>query len=172
MHPFDHDHPTCRATIRDGTVTLNAWRPGMGPRGPLKAGYTHVTASIADLEQLDENELIVVPVRGTPWDDVAGDLLLVWAARVGYRRVWLPDRAVDLDVLAECGWAAVTCPTCGALWEDGGPDFWESVRGDGWFPPSCLACGGSLPEWSVVSDPGADVRLPEGHRVRGGPPCT
>lgn len=148
MHDDDLDRPTCRATIRDGTVTLNPWRLGMGPRGPLKAGYAHVTAVLADLHHHDD-ELIVVPVRGTPWAPDAPDALLTWAARAGYRRVWLPDRVVDLDALAESGWASVACPCCGARWEDGGPRFWETVRHDGWFPAICLACGGSLPEWDV-----------------------
>ena len=148
MHDDDRNHPTCRATIRDGAVTLNPWRPGMGPCGPLKAGYAWVTAALADLHRHDD-ELTVVPVRGTPWADDADTALLAWAARAGYRRVWLPDRVVEVRALAQTGWAAATCPTCGARWEDGGPYFWETVRHDGWFPASCLACGGSLPEWEL-----------------------
>ena len=34
-------------------------------------------------------------------------------------------------------------------WIDGGP----RVRADGWFPGRCPACGGSLPEWSVIETP-------------------
>lgn len=58
------------------------------------------------------------------------------------------ERVVSLDELAPFGPVAVECPTCGARWEDGALGFWEHVRRDGWFPGACLACGGSLPEWS------------------------
>jgi len=171
---FHDDSPTCRATVSAGAVTLNPWRSGMGPHGPLKAGYAHVTASLADLRRLEDDELVVVPVRGTPWTDQAAATLLDWAARVGYRRVWLPDRVIELDALADVGWATATCPTCGARWEDGGPDFWERVRDHGWFPASCLACGGSLPEWGVPEEcqadgPGADS--PQDTKSRR-TPCT
>lgn len=174
MNLFDDDPPTCRASVRAGAVILNPWRPGMGPHGPLKAGYAHVTASLADLRRLEDDELVVVPVRGTPWTDQAAGTLLDWAARVGYRRVWLPDRVVELDALADVSWATATCPTCGARWEDGGPDFWQRVRDHGWFPANCLACGGSLPEWSVPAEcqadgPGADS--PQDTKSRR-TPCT
>jgi len=170
----DEERPACRATIREATVTLNPWRPGMGPRGPLKAGYSDITAALADLHRDDAGELIVVPVRGAPWTAAAADTLVAWAGRVGYHRVWLPDGVVELDALADVRWASVTCPACGARWEDGGPAFWEMVRGDGWFPASCLGCGGSLPEWEVLpecqvdaptSDPWQDT---ESRRT----PCT
>ncbi len=144
--------PTCRAAIRGGTVTLNRWSPAMASRGPLKAGLRHVRAALADLHR-DGDELIVVPVRGTPWHELAEQALLRWAETVGYRRVWLPARVVDLrDALGVLGWAHVTCPTWGARWEDGTMAFWEAVRRDGWFPGGCLACGGSLPEWVATPD--------------------
>ncbi len=167
------DEPVCRATIRGGTVTLNRWRPGMGPGGPLKAGYLSVTATLADLHRPGEGELLVVPVRGVPWSEDAGKALLAWAARIGYRRVWLPERVVDLDPLAEAGGAVAVCPTCGARWEDGGPTFWETVRQEGWFPGGCLACGGSLPEWEPCQNrapaPDPDSIAP---MTPGGTPCT
>jgi hypothetical protein len=145
--------PACRATIRGTTVTLNRWSPGMAARGPLKAGLRGVDAALADLHR-DGGELIVVPVRGVPWHERAEEALLRWAERVGHRRVWLPARVVDLgDGLPDLGWASVTCPACGAFWEDGTGDFWEAVRRDGWFPGHCLACGGSLPEWEVAPAP-------------------
>jgi transposase len=152
--------PTCRASIRGATVTLNRWSPGMAARGPVRAAMEHVGAALADLHR-DGDELIVAPLRGAPWHELAEHALLRWAARVGYRRVWLPGRVVDLaHVLPFLGWAAVTCPTCGARWEDGSIEFWEAVRRDGWFPGSCLACGGSLPEWDVAPAAGAFAAEP------------
>ncbi len=159
--------PACRATIRAGTVTLHRWNPGMAPRGPLKAGLGHVRAALADLHR-DGDELIVAPVRGVPWHELAEHALLRWAEIVGYRRVWLPGRVVDLgDALTTLGWAQVTCPACGARWEDGTVEFWEAVRRDGWFPGGCLACGGSLPEWAVVpAGPGCGAAAARGgHRA-------
>ncbi|MGI8729439.1 MAG: hypothetical protein ACR2LK_05530, partial [Solirubrobacteraceae bacterium] len=50
----------------------------------------------------------------------------------------------------------VTCPTCTLRWEDQGPDFWGVVRDNGWFPGSCPACGGSLPEWIAADGHTAD----------------
>lgn len=38
-----------------------------------------------------------------------------------------------------------------SCWEDDSLDFWENVRRNRWFPASCLACGGSLPERAVVA---------------------
>lgn len=101
----------------------------MGPRGPLKAGYAAITAALADLHRHDAGELIVVPVRGAPWSTSAADTLVFWAGRVGYHRVWLPDGVVELDTLADAGWASVTCPACGARWEDGGPALWARKPG-------------------------------------------
>jgi hypothetical protein len=78
-------------------------------------------------------------------------VLLAWARLVGYRRVWLPGRVADLDgELAQAAAATADCPTCGAHWEDATFGFWEGVRAAGWFPATCLACGGSLPEWSLA----------------------
>jgi hypothetical protein len=144
------EEPTCRATIRDGVVTLNPWSRGLrGGGGPEPAGLRTVRAALADLHVLGEGELIVVPVPRVPWPADAGEAILRWSATAGYRRVWLPGRVVDLgDALPALGAAAVDCSTCGAHWEDGTVEFWERVRRTGWFPGTCLACGGSLPEWS------------------------
>jgi hypothetical protein len=140
--------PTCRATIRDGRVTLNRWTPGLFGRGLEPVGFRTLTAALADL-RIEADELIVTPVPRTPWSAGAEAAILRWAPTVGYRRVWLPRRVVTFDDVAPLGLAAVECPTCGARWEDGSDGFWARVRADGWFPGRCPACGGSLPEWSV-----------------------
>ncbi len=147
--PFD-DTPNCRVAIRDGDVTLNRWTPGLCRGGPERAGLRTVTAALADVHLLEDGELIVTPVPHAPWTAAAEEALLAWAATAGHPRGWLPDRVVGLqDALASLGPAAVDCPTGGAHWEDGTVAFWERVRAEGWFPGTCLACGGSLPEWTA-----------------------
>jgi hypothetical protein len=164
----DTDAPTCRATIRDGLVTLNPWSPCQFGHGPVPAGFATITAALADL-RMHGDELLVTPVPRTPWNESAEEVILRWAPNVGYRRVWLPDRVVDFDAPAPLRRALVDCPTCGARWDDESARFWERVRGNGWFPGRCLACGGSLPEWSVIE---SDVQLSDldhakRHRTRG-----
>jgi hypothetical protein len=146
----DTDAPFCRATIREGLVTLNPWSPVLFGYGPKPAAFRTITAALADLRMRD-GELIVTPVPRTPWSESVEEVILRWAPSAGWRRVWLPTRVVDFDAPAPLGFALVDCPACGARWEDGSARFWERVRGNGWFPGRCLACGGSLPEWSVIA---------------------
>jgi hypothetical protein len=122
----------------------------------------------ADLACPDDDELLVIFVLRDSATEWARDALLAWAAVVGYRRVWLDDRVVDLTAdPAVVGRARVRCPTCGARWEDERPEFWDLVRDSGWFPPSCLACGGSLPEWEVEEQGVDDREQPDlNRRVR------
>jgi hypothetical protein len=101
---------------------------------------------------IDGDELIVTPVPRAPWGREAEEAILRWAPTVGYTRVWLPSRVVDFEAPAPIGRAIVDCPSCGAQWEDGSTSFWARVRANGWFPARCPACGGSLPEWTTVSD--------------------
>jgi hypothetical protein len=166
----DTETPTCRATIRDGQLTLNPWNPVYLGYGPEPAAFHTINAALADLTMLDD-ELIVVPVPRTPWNASAEEVVLRWAPAVGWRRVWLPGRVVTFGDPAPLGRALVDCPACGARWEDENPRFWERVRSRGWFPPRCLACGGSLPEWTVVlitdDVPVSDVPTAERHLGRG-----
>ena len=118
-----------------------------------------ITAALADVTMADD-ELIVVPVPRTPWTASAEEVVLRWAPTAGWRRVWLPGRVVSFDDPAPLGRALVDCPSCGARWEDGSAPFWERVRGRGWFPPRCLACGGSLPEWTVFEINDVPVSVP------------
>ena len=45
------------------------------------------------------------------------------------------------------GSAQVVCPTCGMVWEDEGPDFWDGVRRSGRLPTLCALCNSDLPQW-------------------------
>ena len=70
----------------------------------------------------------------------------------GYRRRLAPQPRRDLRPgPPSLGRASVDCPTCRARWEDGTVSFWDRVLADGSFPGRCPACGGSLPEWSVIN---------------------
>jgi hypothetical protein len=164
--PLD-DAPICRATIRDGRITLNRWTSGLIRGGPAAAGLRSVTAALADLRMPGDGELIVTPVARVAWTTGAEETLLAWARLVGYGRVWLPGRVADLEGdLAHAGVAAAECPTCGARWEDATIGFWEGVRAAGWFPATCLACGGSLPEWSIAGGAGAAAETSSCEGVR------
>ena len=146
------DRPFARATVTARRITLNPWHPGLIDGGPggtaLRRGRRD--RALADLIRLDDGELLVTFVPRDAGNDTVRSALLDWAARAGWWRVWLDDRVVDLgEEAAVIGRARVRCPTCGSCWEDERPEFWDKVRGAGWFPPCCLACGGSLPEWEI-----------------------
>ena len=147
------DRPFARATVTRRSITLNPWRPGLIDGGPAAAVLQRPARRdrvLADLTRIGDGELLVTFVPRDGANDSARRALLEWAACVGWWRVWLDDRVVDLgEQPAVIGRARVRCPTCGTRWEDERPEFWDRVRGDGWFPASCLACGGSLPEWEI-----------------------
>jgi hypothetical protein len=160
------DHPAYRAAIRDGQITLNRWSRSLLSGGPERAGMRTIDIALADLRVLGD-ELVVSPVPRAPWNDGGEAAVLAWAAAVGYRRVWLPGRLVALGCeLASLPSACVRCPTCGATWEDGTVVFWERVRRDGRFPAVCLACGGSLPEWSRHGAPSDAIDALDGSTAK------
>lgn len=169
-----YSHPACRATIVDGTVTLNGWRPNLMDGGPTQAALDRIEQRgvvLADLTRLGDegDELLASFVTRGPALEDAREALVAWARTVGYRRLWLDDRVVALDGgPAVAGTAVVECPTCRATWSDTRPGFWFGVRENGWFPGFCLACGGSLPEWWVREPAGADGPAETGERAREG----
>jgi hypothetical protein len=160
MRAMDDDRlmPWCRATIAGDAVTLNPWTPQLIRGGPAAMSLAPLEATgvaLADLYaegEPGEEELVVRYVAPSPRPQDADAALVAWARTVGYRRVWLPEAVVDLDVAgAPVGAAATACPTCGLTWRDESPEFWRGVRRAGAFPGWCPACGGSLPEWRVVA---------------------
>ena len=109
-----------------------------------------VKAALVDLFVIEEGrELIAKPVAQSRISKPEASVLVAWATRVGYRRLWLPDRVVELHAAPAGGTAMVRCRSCGARWEDASPNFWLMVRDEGHFPAICPACGDSLPEWDV-----------------------
>ena len=147
--------PTWRATIRGRRLTLTAWAPFLitnGPLGNLMPGREADGITIADLtvHGEDEDELSVRFYALGTTIERAEAVLIEWATRVGYRRLWLPDRLVPIEPEPEqLGTASVRCPTCRARWQDGSPEFWLLVKGGGTFPKWCPMCGCELPQWTV-----------------------
>ncbi|MDP9384213.1 MAG: hypothetical protein M3P50_03085, partial [Actinomycetota bacterium] len=147
--------PWWRATIAAGTVTLNPWTPRLIRGGPAAMVLERLgDVAIADFfaTGADGDEVLVRFVSRSPRPEGAAEAVLDWARATGHRRVWLPDRVADLEPAGDrlCV-AEVRCPTCGLEWRDETPEFWCGVHAAGAFPGFCAACGGSLPEWRVLS---------------------
>jgi hypothetical protein len=150
----EHDH-YLRATIAAGRITLNPPLHGTITGGPASMTLARLDGVVlVDLRHAgeDDEELVAtVPPNAPPITTAARRTLADWAAVVGYRRLWLPDRVLELEPPDALGTAEVRCPTCTATWADGSPRFWSTVRANGHFPGYCPACGGSLPEWRTVA---------------------
>ena len=162
--------------IRDGQITLNPWSPTLmtgGAQRAVLAQLAPVAVTLADLwcepTRTGREELRVAWVPAGAGCREAALLLERWADRVGYTRLWLPDRVVELQQdLFNGGRAEVTCPTCALRWDDESPNFWSVVRSNAYFPACCPVCNGSLPEWELdttgapaLSDQGGvDVKVP------------
>ncbi|MGI8461649.1 MAG: hypothetical protein ACR2OC_08465 [Solirubrobacterales bacterium] len=150
--------PRWRATIRSEKLQLTSWAPwlaGNGPAAKLFEGCESAGVAIADFSVAgdDANELIV-RFHSTGDDlDTTEDVIVDWATKVGYRRVWLSDRLVSLEPsAAQIGAAEVRCPTCAAEWRADSPDFWVTVHRAKQFPNWCFLCGCELPQWTVTAD--------------------
>ena len=147
--------PTWRATIRGGRLMLTQWAPFLitgGPAGTLFRGRRRTGVAIADLSLHGEDaDEITVRYWLEGADRASADeVLRTWAGDLGYRRIWLPDRVVELETDPErLERASVSCPTCRSRWSDGTPEFWHMVREAGMFPKWCPMCGCELPQWTV-----------------------
>jgi hypothetical protein len=167
---LEHE-PFLRATIAGGELTLNPPMAGTITGGPASMTFARLDGVvIVDLRHAgeDDKELVAtVPPNAPPVDRAARRTLLAWAALVGYRRLWLADRVVELEPAPAIGTAAVRCPTCTSVWSDGSEGFWAMVRANGHFPGYCPACGGSLPEWRPVRTARPPARTRAGGRRAG-----
>jgi hypothetical protein len=143
-----------RATIASGQITLNPPLTGTITGGPASMTFGRLEGvALVDLRRTgeDDHELVAtVPPNAPPLGRAARRVLADWAALVGYRRLWLADRVLELEPPPPIGTAAARCPTCTSVWSDSSVTFWSMVRANGHFPGFCPACGGSLPEWRPV----------------------
>lgn len=147
--------PAFRATVRRGRLHLTEWAPGLVSRS-LDYGLTkkRSSATIFDLIVAGEgcDELVVQPVEAGSGEDNAERVLLDWAGRVGYRRVWLEHEVVEVPPSPDqIGTACVQCRSCSARWRASSPEFWLAVREAHQFPAWCGRCGAEMPQW-VVDD--------------------
>ena len=151
------NRPSWRATVRRGRLTVTSWAPWLATEGPIgnlfRLRRADVTIADLTIEGEDEGELLISFLCVGRDRSAAEQVLLDWAAHVGYRRVWLPDRLVEIEPSADqVGKAEVRCATCLATWRDGTPNFWAIVRKQGMFPKWCPLCGAELHQWTVLAD--------------------
>ncbi len=144
--------PDFRATIHDGELLVTNWAPyllnGGGPYHRMVRERAAAGVTIADMWlNGDETAELIVEYLALADRRRADRLLTRWAKAVGYDRLWLPDRLVTFESGRPLGSAQVVCPTCGMVWEDEGPDFWNAVRSSGRFPTLCALCNSDLPQW-------------------------
>jgi hypothetical protein len=146
--------PRFRATISRGQVSITEWAPWLVR--DLPGGETDESEgpgfAIADLTPVGEEEQeLVVRVQLHKHDRREAECRLIdWSSHVGYSRVWLPTRVVEIPPCAEqIGVATVRCPTCATVWRDASPEFWLAVRDRKLFPLWCRICGSEMPQWEV-----------------------
>lgn len=150
--------PDFRLTISRGRVRLAPWAPWLLDADAIGI---HPGLALADLTILRDDE--TDPADEAIVAVLAGDhpahrrTLVGWAQTAGYRRLWLPDRVVDLERVLGCR-VASQCGCCRARFSDDSPDFWLMVRTTGCFPTQCLVCGSDLPQWQPVTPVTSTVR--------------
>ena len=149
-------HPTYRATIVGERITVIHWVPFLasGPlHRPILREREQAGVTIADLTVLGEgtDRELVVKFLARGGGDPVRRKLSRWAAETGHRRIWFPDRVVELKPPSRFGTAATTCSNCGLTYREDEPEFWAMVRENGTFPTYCLVCGGDLPQWTARS---------------------
>jgi hypothetical protein len=151
-----HSMPDCpdfRLTVRRGAVLAIDWSPWLATGGPLMTmlhARGRAGVGFADVTVLREDDVAAEAiVRFLAGDSPAArEAVVRWASDVGYRRIWLHDVPFDLPGPHEDD-AETRCNGCAVRLYDGGPEFWEHVRGVGRFPSMCALCGADLPQWRV-----------------------
>jgi hypothetical protein len=165
--------PTWRATIRGEKLMLTGWAQWMitgGPLGALLPARARSGVTIADLtvHGAEEDEISVsFLVRAKSAPERAEAVLIDWAGKVGHRRVWLPDRLVEIEPDPEAiARASVRCEACHAKWSDATPEFWLGVREAKAFPKWCPVCGCELPQGATGAMSNTHAKPTESRQVR------
>ena len=103
--------------------------PGLIRCGPVSMNLErlHGRSVLVDLRVVGEGDELVasVPPNAPRLDRRSSNRLAKWAAVVGYKRLWMPGRVVELAEPEELLAARVECPTCGSEWADSSPSFWQ-----------------------------------------------
>lgn len=151
--------PTFRATMSEGRIRLAGSALNLGeadePLGTMFEEVERAGVTIADLsDSVDEGSNSGLELTVTflaEGDPEAEETLVEWAALIGYRRVWFPDRVAVVDPGTPFGRKARTrCPSCRHEWTGRGRSFWLTVKRRRAFPVICPLCGGDLPQWKLV----------------------
>ena len=145
-----------RAIIREGRITITR-RPLLLQRERARSyseALREAGTLICDLElspePAGERELTVFRPIGGELDALATDALIEWGAMVGCRRIWLPDRLIEIDDTLVPGIDEIEvepCPTCGVAPDiDDIADIIASRRRRGHSSDICPVCMSHRPE--------------------------
>jgi hypothetical protein len=154
---FYGPRPELRATVsRRGDVVMTRWSPGAACPGGPAASQLRVRklAGVFDLtierESADgitiATDLLVSDAFLANDSALAYEKLIAWAARLGYRRVWLSHEVVALEPNLLGGTWETTCRHCGSTWSDSTAGFWLNARAAGYYPLACSVCSHPLPQ--------------------------
>lgn len=146
-----------RITVVGERLTLAPWMHQLAEGGAMGTFFRlreRESVVIADLQLVrdadGESDVFVEFMAAGAARAAAERRLARWARDTGHRRIWFPDRPVELQRdPARLATAMVACPTCGSEWVDSTHGFWLETRGVGHFPYICPVCAGLLPQWTV-----------------------
>ncbi len=166
--------PTWRATIRGGRLMLTHWAPWLvqgGPQTKLLTERGQAGITIADLTVHGEDgrrgQRPLLRRRHASSSE-AEEVLIEWATRVGYRRIWLSDRLVTIEpepdkIGTRIGPLSRPARPPGATPRRSSG---SRVKHSGLFPKWCPVCGCELPQWER-SRPSSPPAGKEARRRRG-----
>jgi hypothetical protein len=153
--------PMIRAVCRRNQLTVLPRREWMVD----DAGFASTSLAERSEAGVSIIELAETELDGFGWEltvsflaegdrETAERMISTWSGRVGYRRVWFPDRIYEPPVPPRVrSQALVECPACRHTWHGRGRRFWHQVWEMRLFPPVCPLCGSTMPQWRVQRMP-------------------